>query len=112
MANGTLATFNRVYVWEFPVRLYHWVNAVTVCVLAVTGFIIGNPTSVSFAGEAYQQYWFGWVRFLHFASAYVFTFNFLMRIYWGFVGNRYARWQNFIPHRAAQLRESWEGEHV
>ena len=28
-----------------------------------------------------------------------------MRIYWGFVGNRYARWDRFIPYRAWQFRE-------
>ena len=32
------------------------------------------------------------MRFIHFVAAFVFFFNFLVRIYWGFVGNRYARW--------------------
>jgi Ni/Fe-hydrogenase 1 B-type cytochrome subunit len=87
----------RVYVWQWPVRLYHWVNFVAVSVLIVTGFIIGRPVSFSLADEAYYSYWFGWSRFLHFAAAYVFFFNFLARIYWGFVGNQYARWENFLP---------------
>ena len=34
---------------------------------------------------------------MHFAAAYIFVFNFLFRIYWGFVGNKYAQWRNFIP---------------
>src|SRR5208283_584658 len=29
---------------------------------------------------------------------------FLTRIYWGFAGNTYARWTNFIPYK----REQWE----
>ena len=33
----------------------------------------------------------GYVRFVHFASAYVMTLGFLGRIYWAFVGNEYAR---------------------
>jgi len=45
-----------------------------------------------YASEAYQQYWFGWVRFIHFAAAFVYVFNFLARLYWGFVGNRYSSW--------------------
>jgi Ni/Fe-hydrogenase 1 B-type cytochrome subunit len=98
-------TFNRIYVWEFPVRLYHWVNAICVLALIVTGFVIGNPTTISYAEEAYQQYWFGTVRLVHFISAFVFFFNTLARIYWGFVGNRFARWYNFLPHRKEQLRE-------
>jgi Ni/Fe-hydrogenase 1 B-type cytochrome subunit len=92
-------------VWEFPVRLYHWVNALCVVVLCVTGYLIGKPLAITYSSEAYQQYWFGTVRFLHFVTAFVFFFNFLVRIYWGFVGNTYARWTNFIPTKPAQWRE-------
>lgn len=97
--------FRRVYVWEFPVRLYHWVNALCVVVLCVTGYLIGKPLAITYSSEAYQQYWFGTVRFLHFVTAFVFFFNFLVRIYWGFVGNEYARWTNFIPAKPAQWAE-------
>ncbi|MCL6641408.1 MAG: Ni/Fe-hydrogenase, b-type cytochrome subunit [Candidatus Rokubacteria bacterium] len=97
----------RVYVWEFPVRLYHWVNALCVVVLAATGYLIGRPIPIAFSGEAWESYWFGWVRFLHFAFAFVFFFNFLGRLYWGFTGNRYARWDNFLPLTPALLRRQW-----
>ena len=97
----------RVYVWQWPVRLYHWVNFLCVGVLIATGFIIGRPVSFTSADEASFSYWFGTARFLHFASAYVFFFNFLARIYWGFVGNRYARWDNFLPLTPALFRKQW-----
>jgi Ni/Fe-hydrogenase 1 B-type cytochrome subunit len=97
----------RVYVWEFPVRLYHWVNALCVVILAATGYLIGRPIPIAFSGEAWASYWFGWVRFLHFAFAFVFFFNFLGRLYWGFAGNRYARWDNFLPLTPALLRRQW-----
>ena len=100
--------FRRVYVWELPVRFYHWVNALCVVVQCVTGYLIGHPLAITYSSEAYQQYWFGTVRFFHFVSAFVFFFNFLLRIYWGFVGNSYARWSNFIPHQRAQWREMLE----
>jgi len=45
------------------------------------------------------------VRFIHFLFAYIFFFNFLFRIYWGFAGNRYASWKNFIPYRKKQWKE-------
>ena len=108
MASAQSVSYRRVYVWEFPVRLYHWVNAVCVVALCVTGYLIGNPLAISYSSEAYQQYWFGWVRFIHFVTAFVFFFNFLTRIYWGFVGNSYARWTNFIPFKRAQFREMAE----
>ena len=105
MATSLSPTFHRLYVWELPVRFYHWVNAVCVFALMGTGYMIGNPVRIAFADEAYQQYWFGTVRMIHFVAAFIFFFNFLVRIYWGFVGNRYARWGNFIPHTGKQLRE-------
>jgi len=100
--------FRRVYVWELPVRLYHWVNALCVVVLCVTGYLIGRPLAITYSSEAYQQYWFGTVRFLHFVTGFVFFFNFLVRLYWGFAGNKYAKWTNFIPSQAAQWREMTE----
>ena len=32
-----------VYVYEAPLRLWHWVNALAIVVLAVTGYFIGKP---------------------------------------------------------------------
>lgn len=108
MASAQPIPYRRVYVWEFPVRLYHWVNAACVVALGVTGYLIGNPLAISYSSEAYEQYWFGWVRFIHFVTAFVFFFNFLVRIYWGFAGNDFARWTNFIPFKKAQFREMVE----
>lgn len=100
--------YRRVYVWEFPVRLYHWVNAFCIVALSVTGYMIGKPAAIFHAQEAYQQYWWGTVRFVHFAAAYVYFFNGLGRIYWAFVGNKYARWQCYVPYKWSQFKQIWE----
>lgn len=105
MADTKKASYYRVYVWQIPVRLYHWINGFAVLFLIITGYMIGNPLRLFYANEAYQQYWFGVVRFVHFVTAFVFFFNFLVRIYWGFVGNKFARWSNFIPLKRQQWRE-------
>jgi Ni/Fe-hydrogenase 1 B-type cytochrome subunit len=97
--------YRRVYVWELPVRVYHWINAVCLVGLCVTGYLIGAPIGGTYAAEAYQQYWFAWVRFIHFTCAYVYVFNFAARIYWGFVGNQYARWNAFFPLKRSQRQE-------
>ena len=89
--------FRRVYLWEWPVRIYHWVTALAVVALAATGLMIGAPVAVMSTREAYAGYWFGTVRFVHFAAAYVFLFALVLRVYWLFVGNRHARWSAFIP---------------
>jgi len=95
----------RVYVWQTPVRFYHWLNAISVGVLCITGYIIGSPPALQNGSEASFGYWFGTVRFLHFIFAFLFFFNFLFRIYWGFVGNKYSDWRNFILINKKQWQE-------
>lgn len=95
--------YYRVYVWELPVRVFHWVNFVTIIALTATGFIIGDPPALMSGAEATNQYWFGTVRFIHFVAAYIFTFNLLYRFIWGFVGNKYAHWKAFWPF----TKERW-----
>lgn len=89
--------YKRVYVWEFPVRLFHWLNAAAILVLVVTGLFIGDPLALMENDEAYKTFVMGTVRYVHFVAAYVLLVVFLLRIYWGFVGNKYARWKNFLP---------------
>ena len=100
--------YRRVYVWELPVRIFHWINVLAIVTLAATGFLIGNPPTIWNAPEAYQQNWFGLVRFTHFAAGYVFFFNFLFRLYWSFAGNRFASWRNYVPYRKSQFAELWQ----
>jgi Ni/Fe-hydrogenase 1 B-type cytochrome subunit len=94
-----------IYVWQQPVRFYHWINAISIVVLCVTGYLIGAPIALQQSAEASFGYWFGIVRFIHFIAAFVFFFNFVYRLYWGFVGNEYARWDNFIPYKKSQWKE-------
>ncbi|MCG8429045.1 MAG: Ni/Fe-hydrogenase, b-type cytochrome subunit [Chromatiales bacterium] len=85
-----LKTQTAVYVYEAPVRIWHWVNALSIVVLAITGYLIGSPLP-TVAGEASDHYIMGYIRFAHFAAAYVFTVGFIGRIYWAFVGNHTSR---------------------
>jgi Ni/Fe-hydrogenase 1 B-type cytochrome subunit len=94
-----------MYVWQLPVRFYHWINALSIVILCITGFIIANPPAIMSGSEAVFSFWFGKIRMIHFIVAFIFFFNFLFRIYWGFVGNRFASWKNFIPYRKSQWKE-------
>ena len=96
---------NRVYVWEIPVRFYHWLNDLAIVVLCATGYLIGPPLAIQRDRDAWTSYWFGTVRFIHFVAASIFFSNFVLRLYWGFVGNHSAGWKNFIIYRKAQLNE-------
>lgn len=97
--------FKRIYVWQLPVRFYHWLNFLAIVVLCITGYLIGSPLAIQSGDEASFSYWFGTIRFIHFVAAFVFFFNFVFRIYWGFVGNEYASWKNFIPYKKSQFNE-------
>jgi Ni/Fe-hydrogenase 1 B-type cytochrome subunit len=85
-----------VYVYEAPVRLWHWLNALSIVVLAVTGYLIASPLP-SVSGEASDNYLMGYIRFTHFAAAYIFAIGFLARLYWALVGNHHARQLFLLP---------------
>lgn len=94
-----------VYVYEAPVRLWHWINALAITVLAVTGYFIASPLPTQ-PGEASANYLMGYIRFAHFAAGYVFAVGLLGRIYWAFVGNAHARELFTLPlFTAAYWRE-------
>lgn len=88
-----------VYVYEAPVRVWHWVNALSITLLAITGYLVANPLP-TMPGEASDHFLMGYIRFVHFAAAYIFAVGFLGRIYWAMVGNEYARQLFKLPlHR-------------
>ncbi|EAT6372131.1 Ni/Fe-hydrogenase, b-type cytochrome subunit [Salmonella enterica] len=84
------------YVFEAPVRLWHWLTVGCMLVLMVTGYFIGRPLP-SVSGEATYLFYMGDIRLVHFSAAMVFTVILLGRIYWAFVGNRYSRELFIVP---------------
>ena len=92
----------RVQVWELPVRIFHWAHVASIAVLAFTGYYIGNPF-ITVPGDTAQTYLMGWVRAIHFVSAFVFSLGFLLRVYWFFAGGQYASWRDWVP----LSRERW-----
>ena len=92
----------KCYIWELPVRWCHWINVVCIVVLSVTGFFIGTPFSF---GRSASDFTMGWIRFFHFAAAYLFTVSVASRVVWSFIGNKYANWKEFFPFATASGRE-------
>ncbi|MGS0738071.1 Ni/Fe-hydrogenase, b-type cytochrome subunit [Pseudomonas sp. GG8] len=84
------------YVYEAPVRLWHWINAACILVLAVTGYLIGSPLATQ-PGEASAHFLMGYIRFAHFSAGYVFAIGILGRAYWALVGNHHARELFSVP---------------
>lgn len=79
-----------VYVWQLPVRLFHWINALAITVLFITGLYIGNPV-LNTPGEATFNFLMGSMRMWHGIFAFIFIGNLLVRLYWFWRGNDYAK---------------------
>jgi len=83
-----------VYVWQWPVRIAHWVIFFSILVLSFTGYYMYDPFIISRGSGAFVM---GKVRFIHEVTASVFIAAFLLRVYWFFRGNKWARWRQFLP---------------
>jgi Ni/Fe-hydrogenase 1 B-type cytochrome subunit len=103
---GDPAEIVRVYVWEVPVRVTHWLIALSILVLSVTGFYIGRPF-VIVPGPAGQSFTMGWMKVIHAYASYVFIIAVMTRIIWMFTGNKYSRWDKFIPVHRSRIHGIW-----
>jgi Ni/Fe-hydrogenase 1 B-type cytochrome subunit len=92
----------RLYVWQLPVRLSHWVAVLCIAVLSFTGYYMHNPFIISRGENAYLM---GTMRFIHLTTASVFIGAFLLRMYWFLHGNKWSRWGAFVPLKKKQ----WQG---
>jgi Ni/Fe-hydrogenase 1 B-type cytochrome subunit len=84
-----------VYVYEAPVRIWHWLTVLCFMVMGTTGYLIGSPPP-AIGGEAVNSFLFGWIRTIHFSTAMILIVAFLVRVYWIWGGNHHAR-AIFLP---------------
>jgi Ni/Fe-hydrogenase 1 B-type cytochrome subunit len=91
----------RVYTWEIPVRVTHWWTFASVLVLSVTGGYIADPFIIPPGGSIMTV-----MRFIHMLAALNFLASGVLRTYWLFAGNRFARWTAFVPINGAQRVEA------
>jgi len=90
----------RLYVWQIPVRVTHWVTAACIVVLSLTGGYIADPFLIPPGGGVMST-----IRLIHIVTALTFLVSGLIRTYWLLAGNRFARWTAFIPTNRFQLTE-------
>jgi Ni/Fe-hydrogenase 1 B-type cytochrome subunit len=96
----------RVYVWQIPVRVTHWLIAGSIVVLSVTGLYIGRPF-MTVSGPAGQSFVMGWMKVIHSYTAFVFIAAVVARVIWMFTGNKYARWDKFLPVYRPRQKGMW-----
>lgn len=83
-----------VYVWELPVRLSHWGIVAAVTVLTWTGLYMNHPFLIFPHKTAWTM---GTVRFIHELAGFELLGALMVRLYWFFAGNHWARWRQFLP---------------
>jgi Ni/Fe-hydrogenase 1 B-type cytochrome subunit len=90
----------RLYVWQLPIRLTHWVTAGCIVVLSLTGGYIADPFLIPPGGAVMTT-----VRQVHLLAAFTLLGSGLVRVIWLLVGNRFARWSAFFPTTRQQAAE-------
>lgn len=90
----------RLYVWQAPVRITHWVTATCIVVLSITGGYIADPFLIPPGGGVMST-----VRLIHILTALTFLVSGLVRTWMLVAGNRFARWTAFIPTSRFQFTE-------
>lgn len=97
-----------VYLWDAPVRVMHWLAALAIVILVITGFYIGKPYFITGGAEANDPFVMGWMRFLHFSSAAVLVMTAIVRVYWLFAGNKFERLSALFPLRRRDWVSMWK----
>jgi Ni/Fe-hydrogenase 1 B-type cytochrome subunit len=96
-----------IYVFQVPVRIWHWLHALSIFALIITGYLIANPLP-SLSGEASDHFLMGNLRLVHFSAAFVFAIGLFVRIYFAMVGNEYSRELLILPvWRGSWWRGLW-----
>jgi len=104
-ATAVISPAEKVYVYEGPLRAWHWLNALCIIALCITGYLIGEPLP-TVPGEASDNFLMGYVRMVHFSAGQIMAVLFVARIYWAFAGNSHAKQVFLIPVWSAK----WWGE--
>ncbi|MFT6207242.1 MAG: cytochrome b [Colwellia sp.] len=86
------STIVKTFVWSKNIRLFHWLNVLSVLLLIVIGSVIyfGKDLGISTEGKIL-------LKTIHVCVGYVFAANLIFRIIIGFIGKGYERWGQTLP---------------
>jgi len=91
-----MATYEKHHCWSILLRLFHWMFALAIVFLVVTGFYINNPwTNTMIEGSA--SFPMATMRYIHFIAAYTFSAAVLIRLFLYIFGNAQERIWDFLP---------------
>jgi cytochrome b len=85
----TERTANEIIVWDPSVRLFHWTLVIAFTLAYCTQSELFEDIRDALLGEE-------WLQTLHVWAGYTIAGLLLFRLFWGFVGPRYARFSDFV----------------
>ena len=91
-----MATYERFYCWSVLLRLFHWMFALSIVFLVVTGFYINNPWSNTLV-EGSASFPVATMRYIHFIAAYTLASAVLIRFFLYIFGNAQERVWDILP---------------
>ena len=103
-AQARAPNYRWVLLWEWPLRSIHWLTALAVLTLALTGLYVGRPYFMTAPGPT-SGFLMGWVRFIHFSAAGLLVAVGMIRVYiWFFAGNKFERIGALFPHTRKEFK--------
>ncbi|MBA6256902.1 MULTISPECIES: cytochrome b/b6 domain-containing protein [unclassified Colwellia] len=96
----------KTFVWSRKIRLFHWLNVLSVLLLIVIGTIIyfSKDLGVSTEGKVL-------LKTIHVWIGYIFSANLIFRIILGFVGKGFERWGQTLPFSNVFKKELADFKH-
>lgn len=93
-SNPTAFEIKSYPVWDKPTRLFHWINVILVLALTLVGGIMMYRTELGISELTGKI----GLKTLHVCIGYAFAINLIVRLVWGFIGNKYARFSHMFPN--------------
>jgi len=100
------ADFRYVHVWDWQLRVLHWIWVLLIVALAVTGLFISEGWLLWY-GDLANGFAFGWIRLVHYTAGWLLAVVLIMRAARSFFGsNRYQRWSALVPLSFQSLKDT------
>lgn len=91
-----MATYEKHYCWSVLLRLFHWMFALSIVFLVVTGFYINNPWTNTMI-EGSHSFPMALMRYIHYIAAYTFAAAVAIRLFLYIFGNAQERVWDILP---------------
>lgn len=100
------ADFRYIHVWDWQLRVLHWLWVFLIALLALTGIMISEGWLVWY-GDRENGFAFGWIRLVHLVAGWLLAVVLLLRVARSFFGsNRYQRWSSLVPLSLQSVKDT------